>query len=166
MSRMSRFAPLLLALAACGSVQPGYDTQPIASAGAVDPKKQAADLAGLGIKSDAGVAPKIKRAKESDKEFEIHELTVNPRKSADNFNLVRYMLHPEDWILTKLTYHSNGTRTYVFRRIVTKGPRVEVDPLKPPAKQDKKDPLIKKPPEKEANPDDPKHPFDPKKDKP
>lgn len=114
-------------LASCGSVQPP-PSNALASAAELDPEKQGAELAAKGV-APRGDAPKVSKVVLNDKEFEVHELIVKPRGST--FDLVRYLLTPNEWMLTKLVYERDGTRIYEFRRIVSKGPRVEVDPFKP-----------------------------------
>jgi len=124
--------PLLTVfLAACGSVKP-VDSPPIASAAKIDPKAQAEELAAKGVIRNDENPPKISHFFESEKDFEVHQLTIPPRGST--FSLVRYLMTPEEWMLTNLEYKKDGTRIYEFRRIISKGPRVEIDPFKPPPK--------------------------------
>jgi len=73
----------------------------------------------------------VRTVTQNDRDFELHTLHVDPMKQESNFQLVRYFLAPEEWSLRKLTYNRDGTRTYIFQRTVTKGPRIEADPLKP-----------------------------------
>ena len=117
----------VLATSGCGSVQPP-PSNALASAAELDPDKQGAELAAKGVVPKGDTA-NVSMLLLNDKEFDVHELTVKPRGST--FDLVRYLLTPNEWMLTKLHYEKDGTRIYQFRRIVSKGPRVEVDPFKP-----------------------------------
>ena len=85
------------------------------------------------IRSQTQGAPlaSVQSVMQNDRKFELHTLVVDPLKQESNFQLVRYFLAPEEWSLRKLTYNQDGTRTYIFQRIVPKGPRIEADPLKP-----------------------------------
>lgn len=126
MHRAFLLAAAAALLASCGSVTPSSGGG-IASASAQNPEEQAAELAAKGI---AGEPPKVKIEQKDNRKYEIHTVTVDPRRSQGTFVLCRYFMAMDEWILQAMTENSNGTRTYVFRRLV-QGPNIEVDPLKP-----------------------------------
>lgn len=128
---MNRYAFLgiVLTLGACAgspSVQP---LQPTTHSGT---PTTAVNLDAV-IRSQTQGAPlaSVHSVTQNDRKFELHTLIVDPMKQESNFQLVRYFLTPEEWSLRKLTYNQDGTRTYIFQRIVPKGPRIEANPLKP-----------------------------------
>lgn len=114
-------------LASCGSVTPPAGGS-IASASSQDPDKQAAELASKGVVN--ADPPKVRIENKDNRKFEVHEVTIDPRKSQGTFVLCRYFMAMDEWIFQSMKENGNGTRTYVFRRLV-QGPSIEVDPLKP-----------------------------------
>ena len=106
----------ILALSACGgspSVQP---LEPTVHSGT---PVNRGDLDAIIQGQTQGAPPAtVKTLSQNDRKFELHTLEVDPMKNGSNFQLVRYFLAPEEWSLRKLTYNPDGTRTYIFQRIV------------------------------------------------
>ena len=123
------FLVLILTLGACSGNQNIQPLSPTVHSG-TPTKKVNLDTVIQGQTKGAPAAT-VRTVTQNDRDFELHTLQVDPVKQGSNFQLVRYFLAPEEWSLRKLTYNRDGTRTYIFQRIVAKGPRIEGDPLKP-----------------------------------
>ncbi len=129
--RLSLFGLAILATASCGTAQPAPAARPIASVTSPDVEKMAAQLIAKGIQGNGGAAaPKITLLEEKSRKYEVHEITTHPLHHRSTFHLVRYFMAPEEWILQRFTQNGDGTRTYVFRRLV-QGPSLDANPLKP-----------------------------------
>lgn len=137
MLRMSRLPALglLAAFGACGTVQPAAPaSKPISSVTSPDVEKLTRELAAKGIQGGTVQAvPTITFVEEKKRKYEVHELRSHPLHHRSTFNLVRYFMAPEEWLLVKFTQNRDGSRTYVFRRLVS-GPSLDADPLKPPTR--------------------------------
>lgn len=124
MCRMSRLLPILAFAAgvSCGSVQPAAPSnKPIASASAVDPQKQAAELNAKGVGGATGVASAVTYEEQKGLLYEVHTITTNSAKPGSTAILMRYFLASDQWMLVQSRTNSDGTRTFRFRRLVRTG---------------------------------------------
>lgn len=143
-----------LLLASCQNVKPVPPSSPIASVTGEEAKTTTAAVAALAhpVQDPAhsstpgpatpepapGVVVRHFTPANSDKRFEIVEITVNIKEPRTQSRLVPYLMNLDEWMITKCIHISPMEKLYRFQRVVPKGTQAPtVDPFnrKPPEPQ-------------------------------
>ena len=145
------FLPILtLALASCGRVNLAPPPRAIASVTGEEAKITTAGVAAIAHPDQDPTDPKPALAPNevapgifvkqyspanTDKRFEVVEITVDIRQPRSQSKLVPYLMNLDEWMLTKCIHISPMEKYYRFQRIIPAGTQVpRIDPFnrKPP----------------------------------